>query len=260
MADSKWPDEPSRRKAVFVLDQSDIKALRLDKDGASLLLNKEVHVLSAFSQESNPIVQELINSGLARPGAVLIQSPFEKDTYENSTQAMERFALDKHLHFSTLCGYLGARKVTVEQIELKTKDKKETLSIEIEGVSSGPSVRTDVKNEELASLYNRLDLQDTFVGGSPDLPEAESFLRETGLLGDANMRSLLKSQGPINRLTSRRLRLNITNETQRNFDVLVNFNASTFLSLFSSLEADYNRHVKEKTEFTLTVRVDFPSE
>ena len=91
MADSKWPDEPPRRKAVFVLDQSDIEALRLDKDGASLLLNKEVHVLSAFSQESNPIVQELINSGLARPGAVLIQSPFEKDIYENSTQAMERF-------------------------------------------------------------------------------------------------------------------------------------------------------------------------
>ena len=61
------------------------------------------------------LVQDLVDSGLVRPGAVLIQSPFDKNTYENSMQAVERFALEKHLHFSTLCMYLGAREVTVEQ-------------------------------------------------------------------------------------------------------------------------------------------------
>lgn len=253
MTDSKWPDEPSRRKAVFVLNESDIEALRLDKDGASLLLNEEVYILPSSSEQSNPVVQELIDSGLARPGAVLIQSPFEKDMYEKSTQAMERFALDKHLYFSTLCGYLGACKVTVEQIELKKEEKKETLSIDVGNPSTGPDGNIKVENEELASLYSRMDLQDTFAGGSPDLPEAERFLRETGLLGDANMRSLLKSQRPKNPLTSRKLRLNVTSETQRNLDVLANFKAPTFLSL----EAGYDRHIKEKTEFTLTIRVDF---
>ena len=225
MADSKWPDDPSRRRAMFVLNQSDIEALRLDKDGAGLLLNEEVYILPSSSEQSNPVVQELINSGLARSGAVLIQSPFEKDVYERSTQVMERFALDKHLYFSTLCGYLGARRVTVEQIELKKEEKKETLSIEVGDPSTGSGGNVKVENEELASLYSRLDLQDTFAGGSPDLQEAERFLRETGLLGDPNMRSLLKSQRPDNPLTSRRLRLNVTSETQRNLDVLANFKA-----------------------------------
>ena len=253
MTDSKWPDEPSRRKAVFVLNESDIEALRLDKDGAGLLLNEEVYILPSFSQQSNPVVQGLIDSGLARPGAVLIQSPFEKDMYEKSTQAMERFALDKHLHFSNFCGYLGARRVAVKQIELKKEEKKEVLSIEAGDPSIGFDGNIKVENKELASLYKGLHFQDTFAGGPPDLQEAERFLRANGLLGDPKMCSLLKSQRSNNPLVSRNIRLNVTSETQRNLDVLVNFNAPTFISL----EAGYDCHIKEKIEFTLIVRVDF---
>ena len=253
MTDSTWPNEPHRRKTVLVLNQPEIDALEYREGGAELLLNEEVHILPSSLKPSNSVVQGLFDSGLARSGAVLIQSPFDKDVYEDSKQAVERFGLDKHLHFSTLCGLLGARKVTVEQVEHKNAEGKTAFSIE-GGVPIMGSGEGKIENEELTSFSNQLNLMDTFAGGSPNVPVAKELLKRTGLLGDANMRSLLEMcQNPNNPLTSRNLRLNMTSEVQRNLNVLARLDILAFLSL----ETDYNRHVREQTEFTLTIKVKF---
>ena len=253
MTDSTWPNEPYRRKAVFVLNQTDIDALRLEEGGAELLLNQETYILPYPPQQSSTVVQNLIDRGLARPGAVLIQSPFNKDNYEESMQAVERFALDKHMLFSELCMHLGAREVTVEQIDLKNTMGKTTVSVESSLFMRG-SGNVKIENEELDSLQSKLTLHDTFPGGSPDAPQARDLLKRTGLLDDVNMRSLLDMrQNSSNPLTTRLLRLNMTSEAQRNLNVLVNLNVPPFLSL----EADYDRHVREQTEFTLAIKVDF---
>ena len=252
MTDSTWPNEPHRRKTVFVLNQTDIDALRYEDRGPELLLNEEVYILPSSSKQSNSVVQGLFDSGLARSGSVLIQSPFDKDLYEDSKQAVERFALDKHLLFSELCGLLGARKVTVQQIEHKNAEGKTTVSVESNVLGWG--VGGEMENEELTSFSNQLNLTDEFKGGSPNVPAAKELLKRTGLLGDANMRSLLEMcQNPNNQLRSRNLRLNMTSEVQRNLNVLARLDIPTFLSL----EAGYNRHEHEQTEFTLTINVEF---
>lgn len=252
MTDSTWPNEPHRRKTVFVLNQPEIDALEYRDGGAELLLNEEVYILPSSSKQSNSVVQGLFDSGLARSGAVLIQSPFDKDLYEDSKQAVERFALDKHLYFSALCNHLGASKVTVEQVEYKNAKVKETVFVE--GNVLGRGVEGKKENEELTSFSNQLNLTDEFKGSSPNVPAAKEFLKQKGLLGDANMRSLLEMcQNPNNQLMSRKLRLNMTSEVQRNLNVLVRLDIPTFLSL----EADYDRHVREQTEFTLTINVEF---
>ena len=253
MTDSTWPDEPHRRKTVLVLNQQDIDALEYEEGGVDVLLNEEVYILPSSSQYSNPVVQRLFNSGLARPGAVLIQSPFCKNRYENSTRAVERFALDKYLHFSALCRDLGAREVTVEQIESKDTEGKGPVSIQA-NLSMKGSGGIKIEDEELALFYGKLTLHDKFPGGSPDVPAAEEHLRRTGLSGDADMRSLIElRRNPNNLLTSRKLQLNMTSEIKRNFNVLANLNVPPYISL----EAGYDRHVREQTEFTLTIKVDF---
>ena len=253
MIDSTWPDEPYRRKTVFVLNQTDIDALRFEKDGPELLLNEETYILPYPPQQSNPIVQDLIDSGIARPGTVLIQSPFDKDKYQNSTQAVQHFALVKHKHFSRFCQYLGARKVTIEQIKYKNIEEETTVSLE-GGVPMRGSVDAKIKNKELASLREKLVLKNKFSGGAPDVPAARELLRKTGLLGDANMRSLLDMrQDSNNQLTSQELQLNVAAETQGNLNVLGNLTVPAYLSL----EAGYDRHVREQTEFILTIKVDF---
>lgn len=253
MTDSTWPDEPYRRKTVFVLNQTDIDALRFEKDGPELLLDEETYILPYPPQQSTPVVQDLVNSGIARPGTVLIQSPFDKDMYQNSTQAVERFALDKHMHFSTLCMYLGAREVTIEQI--KCKNTKDETNVSLGGgVPLRGSADGEIKNKELASLGEKLVLKDKFPGGSPDVSAARELLRRTGLLGDPTMRSLLDlRQNSNNPIINREIELNLTTETQRNLSVLSNLNVPAYLSL----EAGYDRHVHEQTEFTLKIKVDF---
>lgn len=251
MTDSTWPEEPHRRKTVLVLNQTDIDALNFKEGGADLLLNDEVYILHSSLKESNPVAQDLIDSGLARPGAVLIQSPFDKNRYENSQQAVERFALDKHLLFSALCSLLGAREVTVERIERKNTEGKETVSFR--GSSFIGSTGAETENEDLASFCGKLTLHDKFQGGSPDVPAAEEHLRKSGLLGDTDMRSLIDlRRNPNNPLTSRDINLNMTSEVKSNFKVLANLDL-----FFLSLEAGYDRQVREQTEFILRVKVDF---
>ena len=254
MNDSTWPNEPHRRKTVLVLDQQDIDALRYEAGGADLLLNKEVYTLSSSSlEESNPIVQDLIESGLVRPGAVLIQSPFDKNVYENSIQAVKRFALAKYLHFSTLCRDLGAREVTVKLIEKKNTEHS-NFKVDLSILSMKGTGDVKIKDKETASFYDELTLNDKFQGGPPDVPAAEEHLKRTGLSGDDAMCSLIQlRRNPNNLLSCRELRLNMTSEVKRNFNVLANLNVPAYISL----EADYDRHVRKQTEFTLTVKVDF---
>lgn len=250
---STWPDEPHHRKTVLVLNQQDIDALRYEEGGADILLNEEVYIHPSSLKESNPAVQDLIDSGLVQPGAVLIQSPFDKNIYENSIQAVERFALAKYLHFSTLCMNLGAREVTVEQIELKNTEDRKIVSLQ-GGLSMRGTGDIKIEDKEVASFYDKLTLHDKFQGGPPDVQAAEEYLKWTGLSGDDAMRALIDlRRNPNNLLTSRELRLNMTSEVKRNFNVLANLNVPAFISL----EANYDRHVREQTEFTLTVKVDF---
>ena len=110
VTDNTWPNEPHRRKTVLVLNQQDSDALDYERGGADLLLNEEIYILSASSRQSNPVVQRLFSSGIARPGAVLVQSPFDVDVYQNAQQAVELFAYDRHMYLSELCSILGARQ------------------------------------------------------------------------------------------------------------------------------------------------------
>ena len=253
MTDSTWPNEPQCRKTVLVLNQQDIDALRFEEGGADLLLNEEVYILPSSLKESNPVVQDLVDSGLVRPGTVLIQSPFDKNRYENSMQAVERFALEKHLHFSTLCMYLGAREVTVEQAKYKYTEDKKIVSIQVDLPMKG-SGNSKIEDEELASLCSKMTLHNEFQGGSPDVPAAEEHLKRIGLSGDTVMRALIElRRNPNNLLTSQKLQLDMTSEVKSNFKVLANLNVPAYISL----EADRNRHVREQTEFNLTVKVDF---
>ena len=210
MTDSTWPDEPHCRKIVLVLNQTDIDTLSYKEGGSDLLLKEGVYILSSSLEDSNPVVQDLIDSGLVQSGTVLIQSPFDKNRYENSQQAVERFALEKHLIFSELCGLLGARAITVAQIERKnTKDTK-TFSLQ-SALSMKGSVDIKIEDEELASFCSKLTLHDKFQGGSPDVSAAEEHLRQNGLIGDHVLSSLIKQRKkPNNLLTNREYQLDMT--------------------------------------------------
>ena len=251
--DNIWPDEPSRRKVVMILKPEDIEALRFDEDGPALLLNQDVHILSSQFSNPDPDVQRLIDQGLVKPGAVLVQNPFDKNLYQDKPEAVEQFALAKHLYFSTFCGLLGAREVEIKQVrEKKEEDEK---SIKVEGGIPKVGVEGSGQSKKLESFCSRLALKDEFEGTEPDVEAATQLLERIGLLGDPNMYGLLKIfQGQNIRIKRRTLELNLTTEVHRNLKILADLKAPKFLA---SLEADSDSNAQEQTEYTLNITVKF---
>lgn len=252
MSTGAFPKEPWKRKAILVLDQHDIERCGYELSAAGPLLDEETFVLKFPPESTNSVVAELLDAGQVRPGVVLVQSPFDKDVYEDVTQAASRFALAKHTIFSTFCMHLGAREVVVEQIELQSRTGRTT--VDVKAGRAGVQGKVKAEHEAVDSFRSQMTLHDVFSGGEANPAEAEALLRRTGLLGDPNMRSLLEIRSAItNVITERRLTLNLSSEAKRNLNVVGRLNVASFVKL----EADYARAVREQSEYHLTVRVTF---
>ena len=255
-----FPEDAQKRKGIVVLSQSEIDRCRYEDGGSALLLNEEIHVLEFPVRDSQKIIQDILDRGLVRRGAVLVQSPFDRDRYEDAAQAKELFALAKHMHFSAFCMRLGAREVSIEQIQLSKASETRTWSVEGDAKIKrvGAAIDTLVKQDELDAFRSQLTLVDTFEGGQADLKAAEELLRRTNLLGDPNMAGLLDiRQSGSNQLRSRTLTLNLSSETKRNLSVIGKLTAKLPPFIEIELEADYKRAVREQSEYTLTVKVRF---
>lgn len=101
MTTGTFPEDPSIRKAVLVLHDHDIERCSYEPGAAQALLDEEAFVLQfpLRSQGSHPAsLQNILDAGLARPGNVLVQSPYDVDSYEEAALAPQRFALAKHMY------------------------------------------------------------------------------------------------------------------------------------------------------------------
>ena len=255
MTDKPWSDDPSCRKIVLVLKQDDINALDYEDGGDDLLTNEEIHILSSRPSQPSPAVQALIDQGVVTSGAVLIQNPFDKSLYYRESEAMEQIALAKLLHFSTLCGHLGAREVKIEQIRLKEKDREVTFSVE-GGIPVAGGGKLDQKREDLNSFAYRLSLTHEFDGSEPNVQAATEFLQRTGLSSETIMQDMLNKAQIHNKPKSSKINLNLTTEGHQNLKVLANLKLKA-TRLPISLETNYDRKEHEQTEYTLAIAVKF---
>lgn len=257
MATGSFPNEPGSRKAVLVLQQHDLEKCVYEPGAAQSLLDEEAHVLQFPVRpqgEMSTALRNIIDAGLARPGTILVQSPFDPDIYEEASLAHQRFALAKHMYFSTLCMHLGAKEVSVEQIDLRTRSGKTSIDVKGDrpGVGSQASVKAEA--EELERFRAQMNLLDEFIGGPPDVDAAERLLRRTGLLADPNMRTLLEMRRDgANQLRTRKLVLSLSSEARSNLNVVGRLKVPAFVRL----SAEYDRVVKEQQDYTLTVVVRF---
>lgn len=255
MTTGSFPDDPSRRKAILILSAYDIEKCAYEPDAARALLDEEAYVLPfplLKQDKASLALRNIVDAGLARPGHMLVQSPYDVEAYEEAALAPQRFALAKHMYFSTLCMHLGAKEVVVEQIDLHTRSGKTEL--DVKGERSGGSAQVSVETEKLEQFRAQLNLRDEFEGKTADIEAAERLLRRTGLLADSNMRNLIEMRRDgVNRLKARELVLSLSSESRNNLNVVGRLKVPAFVKL----SADYDRVVKEHQDYTLTVVVRF---
>lgn len=255
MAAGSFPADPSSRKAILVLQQHDLERCAYEPDAAKALLDEEAYVLQFPVQEKDgmPVaLKNIIDAGLARRGGVLVQSPYDSDAYEDASLAAQRFALAKHMYFSMLCMHLGAKEVSVEQIDLRTCEGNTTLNVSGDRVDG--SAQTTINSHELENFRAQMNLRDEFVGGDPDVVAAERLLRRTGLWAEPNMRTLLEMRREgSNQLLTRKLKLSLSSEAKSNLNVVGRLKIPAFVKL----SGEYGKVVREQCDYTLTVLVRF---
>ncbi|EAT08858.1 hypothetical protein SKA58_16808 [Sphingomonas sp. SKA58] len=252
LSTSLMPAEPTSRRVIAVLDQHDIE--KCSRTGETQILNDpQTHILAypVKREQATKALSNIIDAGLSLPGSILIQSPFDPDEYADAAEAVERFALAKHMLFSNFCQLLGATRVIVTQVDVVTSDSVQTITAD--GGRLMTKSKLGIKRAASDSLSSQLSLEDEYKGGTPDLEAAELLLSKHRLAGDSNMRSLLQARSsPSNPINKRTLTLNLSTEASRNLKVASKLKLPTF-----SFNADYQVALSHAKEYTLTMEVFF---
>jgi len=282
-----WPSEPSRRKVILVLKPDDFVDLQYNAGEADIMINKEIYVMPLPSSPASSEVQK-IGQSLVTAGAVLIQDPFDKDRYYNISDAIQNIAIAKLLHFSTLCTYLGVRKVEVEQSVLDdTKQHVEKGinfeaggkgSANVSGIASvnvGQKVGANVDFESgyLKSYASKMFSNYECTGSDPNIPMATDFLEQKGLSTDPIMRDILnKIEASVkmsNRITRYGFDLELMTEVHQYIKILgglsyeskQRFNIPESLSIGNeyeiSLEAEYYKKNTTNNRYILRLLLQF---
>jgi hypothetical protein len=242
---------PKRRKAILVISEHESDRLEYTPGGNELLLSEQVHLLVPSYVTTGDLEEKLDSSGLLEPGSLLIQSPYDTSDYVILNKASSTFVLSKYLHFTTLCGLLGAREVTVEQIEVKTLTGKQIFKGSLDSPYSDGKI--EAINRIFEEIRNNIKLQSKFDGGEPDLEKAENHLRQYQLSNDISMKSLIDQRKGKNPIKSRELTLSLSEESKRNLQVITDIK----VPVYANLQAQIEQFRKEVYEFTLSIKVEF---
>ncbi len=246
------PNQWSRRQGIIILDPDDLDRL-YDEGGKDIIRNREISALITPLDKNNEVVRNIIDAGLDREGVMLMQNPFYPDRYEEMSKAPQKFALEKYFITSTLCRHLGAKKITIEEIEKRTSSRVQTLKLE--GRIAGGSGGITGQKEELDEVLRKLEMYHEFPGGEPNIKEAEDLLRRTRLIHDVELYTLIEMRkGTENRVQTRRLTIDLSDETNNLFQIIGNVSIPQYLT---KIKASYKQVNNEKTEYRLTVLVEF---
>jgi len=242
---------PKKRKAILVISPHELDRLGYTPGGSELLLSEQVHLLVPSYVITDDLEERLDSSGFLEPGNLLIQSPYNNSDYVILSKASSIFALTKYLHFTTLCKLLGAREVTVEQIEVRTLTGKQIFKGSVNSLYADGSI--EAVNRTFEEIRNDIKLKSTFGGDDPNLEEAEAHLRQYQLLNDISMKSLIDQRKGRNPIKSREITLNLSEESKRNLQIVGNIK----FPVYANLQAQIEKVRQEVYEFTLMIKVEF---
>lgn len=245
------PEKPSQRRIIVVLEEAAYDRLSYDPQ-ASEWIRPEVAALLWPAELDDPLALELERRSLARPGEVLIQSPYDMQEYAPLDEAAELFGQQKFALFSRLCQMLGARDVAV--VAMQEERNGELRSVEVKAGRGPIKTSASYRGEGLDRLAANLSWRDVYQGADPQIREAKEFLRDRGLQGDPVLSSLIESrEDGHNRHNSRDLTVDLTRESDRTLT------AAAGLKIPVALELAGNFHKKEfhHSKFRVQYRVEF---
>lgn len=253
-----FPLQHSARRVIVILAENDLQTCQYDlpPEERKFLYDPESFVLIYPTLAAGlecKAMQNIIDADLVRPGTVLVQSPYDRDAYVDLAQAADQFAVEKIRHFSRLCQYLGARDVTVEQVEISKDSMSHVYSMKAKAAAWGADGK--VENQEESRLARKFTINTVFRGGKPDTEAAERYLRSKQLWGDVVMRSLVEQcADENNRMLEQSVTISLSSESKKTLGVVAKLKLPA-RSL--GVDASYLKIAESSEEYSLTLSVKF---
>lgn len=244
-----------RRRALVVLTPEDARIARMDQSIRGLLDGGQTAIVElpvpGQPARQGSLLEQLIRLNKVRPGALLVQSPFNPDEYEYADAAATTFAVEKGMLLSELCQLLGAKSVETERVAA-SRDKsgsQQGFRGRVRGVVFAARVSRDIEKR----VRDSLRVSDQFPGTEPDVAEAVRFLARNGLEGDSTLASLVRLRERRNSLHKRDVVVSLTQESTENLKVAAD--ASGFRMV--KVGAEFARTVEQQIEVRLTISIEF---
>lgn len=252
----RLPDEPQKRRIIFILSPYEYERLQYERSGNPLLLdaiNGKVYILVPSKvDQQNPIIETLIQKQLDSVGSFLMQNPHDFSDYENINTASSIFTLSKWFHFVTFCDYLGVKNVSIEQVEI--------LSLSSQSVYKGdvniPVGKTDAEVKRTLDNINKTSIRINRVlpDNERDGEEATKYFKQH-LASDPLVKSLLN----LRPKGSYELEFNLTQEVKRSLDIAASLKMPEFPgnNIYANVQLDISKVMKESREFKLGIKIQF---
>ncbi|OZH52594.1 hypothetical protein AFK68_23360 [Hydrocoleum sp. CS-953] len=255
------PEEPEKRRVIMVLSRQELNQLEIDAESDNsareLLLNRQVSLLDDSAKDDSYLIKKLRNSGLLNPGTILIQSPYDPSDYAEASNASYNFAQAKCINFTNLCGLLGAKKITVEHMEMKSSDGETKISGNVDtpvGKGNG-----EVESKVWGEMLKKISIEEEYDPSEPNIEEARSYLMENQWLSDPHMKGLIFKREKGIRIKKHKFVLSLTEESQKNLKVAFSLNLpqNPSIPIVGKLNANLEQTKKETFDFSLEINVEF---
>jgi len=259
-------EKPEERQSIILLDYHSRRMLVMDP--------KEFHIdeklpvllidVDELGKRSDiPFVKNIKSSGLMVPGNILIQNPHDSDIYFKASEAPINISKSKIMCYQTFFSFLGAKsfkfkkfKSISETINKEFSFKGETRYKMDESSAVESSAECDIKEKIENLLEKELSISVHYSGASPDIEEAEEWLRKKRLYNDVILQNLFESfKNMKNPMEKFEIKIRLLEEVNRVFSILGELNLSVLPVFSADIRAGYNKLFKSKIDFFVTFEV-----
>jgi len=253
---STLPEEPKKRKVIVLLKHEDIA----DSLETEWIKSPNITVLEYPINSNSPIIenalyQSLDDKGLIESGAILVQSPYNLNVYEDAKDVenlIHSNVLRKYNIFATFCGILGATRIGSKQFE----SEQNSASIEGSGQAGYKLVGADFNiNSELENrLSQELEMDIEYDGNpNPDIEEAKKYLLDNYVSNDEVLKSLLEDRARSgNKIKSKKISFSLTSESMQSLKLLGKIRLGFF-----NAEGNYASKVNTLRNLKVSLSVEF---
>jgi hypothetical protein len=223
--------------------------------------------LSSKDEIDELLQLNVVDAGQIKPGNVVVRSPYRSNFFIPLPDLSEDLAVRKYDIFNAFCISLGAKKVSVNHVELDEVTSLASGSINAGVSGSVPLVKGNAqlninqKEEIKENLKKKVGVVSMAEGGKPDIEKAGEIIKRYNLEHDSLFESLLESCSlSNNRLLSKDFLIDTSKDMKKlvDFSMKARFDAiGKIYSVGAHYENSSTLFEENLFSFQLRVTVEF---